>query len=87
MLCSGILASVSIIRVVISLWLIIDTYSYCSGSRRVLEIRKLLASLKHAEEMLSNVNKIENSLTAIHTQNLKQTKIDLFQNCDKIENM
>ena len=42
------------------------------------ELRKVLTSLDHADEMLSYANKIDNFLAAIHFQNLKQMKIDTF---------
>lgn len=54
------------------------TPTVTAGLQYLGELRKVLSSLEHAEEMLSYVNKIDNFLAATHIQNLKQTQIDTF---------
>lgn len=54
------------------------TPTVTTGLYYASELRKVLSSLEHSEEMLTYVNKIDNFLAAKHQQNLKQTKIDAF---------
>lgn len=54
------------------------TPTVTAGILHLRELRKVLSSLEHAEEMLCYVNKIDNFLAATHTQNHTQTKIDTF---------
>ena len=54
------------------------TPTVTAGLQHLNELRKVLTSLEHVDEMLSYANKINNFLAAMHIQNLKQMKIDTF---------
>ena len=49
------------------------TPTVTAGLQHLSELRKMLTSLEHADEILSYANKIDNFLVAIHIQNLKLT--------------
>lgn len=57
----------------------VSTTTITAGLQHLLEIRKVLSSVENSEEMFSYVNKIENFLAEMHSQNL-QTKIDHYFN-------
>ena len=56
----------------------VRTLIVTAGLQYVSELRNVLSTLVHSDEMLNKANKTDNFFSSMHIQNLKQTKMDTF---------